>query len=81
MNRRGFIASLASLPLLATPLATDTISVSRGAPTPAAGCMETDNYTPGVKGWRIDGDGNLEVNDVIIRGTIYARDIKRGPIT
>lgn len=71
MNRRGFLASLASLPLLATPLATDTIAVSRNAPTPAAGCMETNNYTPGAAGWRIDGNGNLEVETLYIRGKLF----------
>jgi len=32
----------------------------------------TSNFITGVSGWRIRGDGTIEVNDAIVRGTIYA---------
>lgn len=45
--------------------------------TPAAivvsGSIESDNYSPGSAGWRIEGDGDAEFNDVTVRGTIHAQ--------
>jgi hypothetical protein len=34
--------------------------------------VESDNFVTGVSGWKIDGDGNAEFNNVTVRGTIYA---------
>ncbi len=34
--------------------------------------IEASNYVSGVSGWRFDGDGNGELNNVTVRGTVYA---------
>ena len=34
--------------------------------------IESTGYDPGVFGWHIDGDGDAEFNNVVVRGTIYA---------
>jgi hypothetical protein len=36
------------------------------------GRIASDPYTPGSAGWKIDGDGSAEFNDVVVRGTIEA---------
>jgi len=37
-----------------------------------AGFMQSSNYSASVSGWRIEGDGDAEFNDVTVRGTIVA---------
>jgi hypothetical protein len=34
--------------------------------------IKSDNYVSGSQGWAIDGDGDAEFNDVIVRGTVEA---------
>jgi hypothetical protein len=34
--------------------------------------IESTGYDPGAFGWHIDGDGDAEFNNVVVRGTIYA---------
>lgn len=34
--------------------------------------IESTGYDPGVYGWMIEGDGDAEFNNVVVRGTIYA---------
>ncbi len=34
--------------------------------------IESAGYDPGVDGWRINGSGDAEFNDLVLRGTIYA---------
>ena len=34
--------------------------------------IESAGYDPGVDGWRINGTGDAEFNDLVLRGTIYA---------
>lgn len=36
------------------------------------GWLRSPNYVPGVSGWKIDGDGSAEFNNVIVRGTLAA---------
>jgi hypothetical protein len=36
------------------------------------GRIASDPYTPGSAGWKIDGDGSAEFNDVVVRGEIEA---------
>jgi len=38
------------------------------------GDLQSTNYVNGKSGWRIPKSGNAELNDVIVRGTIYATD-------
>jgi hypothetical protein len=37
------------------------------------GDIQTSNYSPGVAGWKIDGDGSAEFNNVTVRGEIEAQ--------
>lgn len=37
-----------------------------------AGYLQSNNFFSGIQGWRIDAAGNLEANDAVFRGTIYA---------
>lgn len=50
--------------LSASKLTTGTIQVGVD--------ISSANYSAGVSGWQVDGDGNAEFNDVTVRGTIYA---------
>jgi hypothetical protein len=34
------------------------------------GRIASDPYTPGSAGWKIDGDGSAEFNDVVVRGSL-----------
>ncbi len=34
--------------------------------------LKSPNYIPGLTGWRIDREGNVEFNDAVIRGTVVA---------
>src|SRR5690606_17400454 len=34
--------------------------------------LSSSNYVPGVSGWMIDGNGNAEFNDVMVRGDIIS---------
>lgn len=34
------------------------------------GFMQSNDFVTGVSGWRIDGDGNIEVNNGTFRGTV-----------
>jgi hypothetical protein len=36
------------------------------------GRIASDPYTPGSAGWKIDGDGSAEFNDVTVRGEVIA---------
>lgn len=36
------------------------------------GYLKSNNYFPGVNGWKIDAVGNLEANTAVIRGSMYA---------
>lgn len=49
--------------------------VSNGNVAPAyVGYIESNGFTSGTTGWRINGLGNAEFNDVTVRGTIEAND-------
>jgi hypothetical protein len=39
------------------------------------GRIASDPYTPGVEGWKIDGDGSAEFNDVTVRGILETSSI------
>jgi hypothetical protein len=39
------------------------------------GDIATSNYSAGVAGWKIDGDGSAEFNDVVVRGSLEASTI------
>jgi hypothetical protein len=41
-------------------------------PVDSNGAFESDNYNPGTTGWRIDGLGNAEFQNVVARGNINA---------
>jgi hypothetical protein len=43
--------------------------------------IESAGYDPGVDGWRINGSGDAEFNDVVLRGTLYASGGLIGGIT
>lgn len=34
--------------------------------------IQSSNYSAGVGGWRINGNGNAELNNVTVRGTVFA---------
>ena len=38
----------------------------------AGGILKSSDYSAGVAGWQIKGDGNAEFNNVTVRGAIYA---------
>jgi len=47
------------------------IVFTEGTVSPAVpGDIKTSNYTAGSAGWKIDGDGSAEFNDVTVRGTV-----------
>jgi hypothetical protein len=47
------------------------IVFTEGTVSPAVpGDIKTSNYVAGSDGWKIDGDGSAEFNDVTVRGTI-----------
>lgn len=54
--------------LLAGTINGKEIIVSGGA----AGILRSDNYSAGVDGWQILGDGSAEFNAIVVRGTIEA---------
>lgn len=37
-----------------------------------AGYLQSDNFISGIQGWRISAAGNIEANDAVFRGTLYA---------
>jgi hypothetical protein len=39
-------------------------------PVYTPGDIATSNYSAGVAGWKIDGDGSAEFNNVVVRGTV-----------
>jgi hypothetical protein len=39
------------------------------------GDIATSNYSAGVAGWKIDGDGSAEFNNVVVRGSLEASTI------
>jgi len=38
----------------------------------ASTTVSSSNYLAGTRGWRINGDGNAEFSNAVIRGTVYA---------
>jgi hypothetical protein len=38
------------------------------------GNIATSDYDPGLDGWKIDGDGSAEFNNVVVRGTIVSTE-------
>lgn len=40
------------------------------------GAIQSLNYSPGVRGWRINGDGSAEFLNVTVRGRLDARDLQ-----
>lgn len=38
--------------------------------------IRSSNYQQGSTGWAIDNDGSAELNDVVVRGTLFAPDIE-----
>jgi hypothetical protein len=52
------------------------IVFTEGTVLPAVpGDIKTSNYTAGSDGWKIDGDGSAEFNDVTVRGSLQASSI------
>jgi hypothetical protein len=52
------------------------IVFTEGTVSPAVpGNVATSNYSAGVAGWKIDGDGSAEFNDVVVRGSLEASTI------
>jgi hypothetical protein len=60
--------------------AISSAKIKDGAITNAkiANVIQSDNYSYGSRGWRIDKNGNAEFNDATFRGTIYANTIVGG---
>lgn len=50
--------------LTATKLTTGSISVGN--------TISSSNYLAGTRGWLINGDGNAELSNAVVRGTVYA---------
>lgn len=44
------------------------------------GALQSGNYGAGVAGWALNGDGNLEVNDITLRGGIIGNDALTDPV-
>ncbi|MBX9265393.1 phage tail protein, partial [Klebsiella pneumoniae] len=36
--------------------------------------IQSNNYVDGYSGWSINKDGSAQLNNVVIRGTVYATD-------
>lgn len=45
------------------------------------GIIQSSNYVTGVSGWRIQGDGGAEFQNVVVRGQINASDINTGTLS
>lgn len=60
--------------------AISSAKIKDGAITNAkiANVIQSNNYSSGSRGWRIDKTGNAEFNDATFRGTIYANTIVGG---
>lgn len=55
--------------------------LANGATLTASGDIESANYVAGTSGWKLDGStGNLEINDVTIRGGIIGDDALTDPV-
>jgi hypothetical protein len=51
-------------------VAINDIEIVRGVGA-AAGLIRSNNFVSGVSGWRIQGTGNAEFNDVTVRGSVF----------
>ncbi len=54
----------------ATPTPTSNIVPTGGGSVINSGTLESPNFRPGVSGYRLDSNGNLEANDGNFRGDI-----------
>jgi hypothetical protein len=68
--------------------ATDPVSVSaltsgqqNGQTTVNSGFLQSGNFKTGISGWQITGDGNVEFNNGVFRGTLSAVGGSFGTIT
>jgi hypothetical protein len=43
--------------------------------------IRSQNYSPGVTGWAIRGNGNAEFQNVVVRGSLWASDLVYGTIS
>lgn len=50
--------------------ALETLSISNDGDVTLRGSIESFNYVSGKTGWSITSDGNTELNDVIVRGSV-----------
>jgi hypothetical protein len=51
-------------------VAINDIQITRGDGSDP-GVIQTNNFVSGVSGWRIQGTGNAELNDVTVRGSVF----------
>lgn len=71
--QNAFITNAMVVSLSASRLTSGVISVGN--------YIQSSNYVPGVQGWRISGDGFIEVDAAWIRGTIKATQIDARGLT
>jgi predicted phage tail protein len=50
------------------------LSVTGPSPMRKSGIIQSNNFVSGSVGWRIGKNGNAELNNVTVRGTVYATD-------
>lgn len=56
--------------LVASRITSGTISSETITLDGSSAIIQSDNYSPGSTGWKIDGNGDAEFNDLILRGNM-----------
>lgn len=47
----------------------------------SGGAIQSDNYSAGMAGWRVNHDGSAEFGDVVARGTLKATVFEKGQVS
>ena len=66
----GSVASGSAVTIQGDLVAINDIEIVRGVGA-AAGLIRSNNFVSGSTGWRIQGTGNAEFNDVTVRGSVF----------
>ena len=65
-------AKIANLAVDNAKIADLTVNKLTTGEITASTTVSSSNYLAGTQGWRINGDGNAEFSNAIVRGTVYA---------
>jgi hypothetical protein len=65
-------AKIANLAVDNAKIADLTVNKLTTGEITASTTVSSSNYLAGTRGWRINGDGNAEFSNAVVRGTVYA---------